>query len=571
MQISLACPDWEARLRACRSLLPDGCLSINPFESGRAIKIFNKLRLPDVPGTPSFGEVGGEWFRDIVGAFLGAIDPASDERVIRELFLLVAKKNAKTTGGAGLMLTALLLNDRPRAKFLLTGPRQEVSDLAFDQAVGMIEADPDGFLQKRMHIQPHLKTITNRRTKAELRIKTFDMDVAVGALPAGVLFDELHEISQNSRASRIIGQLRGGMLPNPKSFLAFITTQSDVPPSGAFLAELKMARAIRDGKIEGRTLPVLYEFPESIQRDKGHPPAWQDTTLWPMVLPNLGRPFTIPRLAEDFAVATQKGEAEVRRWASQHLNIEIGVALSTDEWVGTRFWEENGDPTLDLDEIIARSDICVVGIDGGGLDDMLGLAVLGRDRDSRDWMHWGHAWAHESVFERRKDIAERLRDFASDGDLTVVKRVGDDVSDVCDIVMRLERAGLLPDKAIGVDRVGIRSIVDRLNLLGFVEERFAGIPQGWQLNNAIKTTERALGGHTLRHGAAAMMAWVAGNAKPEWKGNAMTITKQVAGSSKIDPLMALFDAVAVMGLNPDSISIYAGSERPAGLLVIGAA
>ena len=202
-----------------------------------------------------------------------------------------------------------------------------------------------------------------------------------------------------------------------------------------------------------------------------------------MVTPNNGRSITVPRLVEDFETAKLKGDEEIRRWASQHLNIEIGVGLQSDAWPGTQFWEGNADPTQTLDTIIERSEMVVVGIDGGGLDDLLGLAVLGRERGTRNWLHWGHAWAHESVLERRKDIVAALRDFEGDGDLTVVQRVGDDVQEVADIVERLHSTGLLPDKiAIGVDQAGISEIVDELSLRGIEPERIGGVPQGWKLN-----------------------------------------------------------------------------------------
>ncbi len=179
--------------------------------------------------------------------------PGTNDRMVREPFLLVPEKHSKTTNGAAAMLTALLMNERPRGEFLLVGPTKEVASPAFNQAIGMIEANPEGCLPDRMHIQDHLKTITDRRTKAQLKIKTFDTSVLTGVKPVGVLLDELHEISGLADAERVIGQIRGGMVPNSDGFLAFITIQSARPPSGLFRAELMKAGMIRDGKLEGVT------------------------------------------------------------------------------------------------------------------------------------------------------------------------------------------------------------------------------------------------------------------------------------------------------------------------------
>jgi len=46
------------------------------------------------------------------------------------------------------------------------------------------------------------------------------------------------------------------------------------------------------------------------------------------------------------------------------------------------------------------------------------------------------------------------------------------------------------------------------------------------------------------------MAWCVGNARIENRANSILITKQASGSSKIDPLMAMLNAVTLMALNP---------------------
>jgi phage terminase large subunit-like protein len=79
---------------------------------------------------------------------------------------------------------------------------------------------------------------------------------------------------------------------------------------------------------------------------------------------------------------------------------------------------------------------------------------------------------------------------------------------------------------------------------------FFGISQGWKLTGAVKTAERKLADGSLRHSGQGLMAWAVGNARVEPKGNAILVTKQASGSAKIDPLMAAFNAIALMAMNP---------------------
>ncbi|HBC1013533.1 TPA: terminase large subunit, partial [Escherichia coli] len=102
-------------------------------------------------------------------------------------------------------------------------------------------------------------------------------------------------------------------------------------------------------------------------------------------------------------------------------------------------WEQQA-RKISFDEILRRSEVVTVGIDGGGLDDLLGLYVIGRDRETREWLGWGHAWAHETAVERRKSEASRFQDFVACGDMTIVSRIGDDTKAVADCVGRIHAA-----------------------------------------------------------------------------------------------------------------------------------
>jgi phage terminase large subunit-like protein len=446
------------------------------------------------------------------------------------------------------MICAVLMNRRPRAEFLLIAPTLEVADLAFRQAVGMIESDP--VLMGKFHIRDHIKTIIYRPTKAFLKVKSFDPRVVTGSKPCGVLVDELHAISGAHDADRVMGQLRGGLIANPEAFLISITTQSERVPSGVFKEALQNARQVRDGEISLPLLPLIYEFPRDVE--------WRDTANWRMVNPTLT--VAIERLVPDYEAAVAAGDHELRRWASQHLNIEIGLGLQTDRWPGAEFWERQTDPSLTLAEVLERSEVVVCGIDGGGLDDLLGFAVLGRDRDGREmasksWLLWSHAWCHRSVLERRQQIAPRLLDFAKAGELTICDDRLEDMEAMQTIIADIKARGLLAH--VAVDPAGVGDIVDAMAAIGVTEQNKILWPvrQGWALMNALKTGERRLAKQTLWHSPSGLMAWCVGNLKIEPTATAIRATKIHAGDAKIDAAMAMFDAIDVLSLGVGPVRI----------------
>ena len=536
-----ALPDWGRRIRAGESLVPCGALF--PEEAEAGLRVFRALRAVDVAGAPTLGEISRPWLLDLVSAIFGSYDPEAGRRLIREVFLLIPKKNGKSTDAAGIILTALLLNWRQSAEMGILAPTIEVANNAWRPARDAIKADPE--LSALLHVQDHIRTITHRTTGATLQVVAADSDAVAGKKWAVTLVDEVWLFGKRPNADRMLLEATGGMASRPEGFAMYLSTQSDEPPAGVFAEKLKYARGVRDGKVNDPAfLPVLYEFPkEMVESGEARRPE-----NFGVVNPNLGASVDEEYLAREMRKAEESGEEAVRGFLAKHLNVEIGLALRQDRWAGAEFWERVADRSLTLPALLERCDVVTIGIDGGGLDDLLGVAVLGREADSGRWLAWCHAWAHPVVLERRKSEAARLKDFERDGDLTLVAEVGQDVAEVCGVVEQVLASGLL-DK-VGVDPAGIGAILDALLELGLEESQVVGISQGWRLAGAIKTTERKVAAGELRHAGAPLMAWCVGNARIEPRANAIMVTKQASGTAKIDPLMALFNAAELLARAP---------------------
>ena len=543
MEWTTACPDWEDRIMNGESLIP--CPPLFPEEAEAGLSVMRHLKIVDAPGSPTIGEACAPWVMDFAGSVFGAYDAESGRRLIKEFSLIIPKKNSKSTIAAAIMMTLLLRNWRESAELIILAPTIEVANNAYAPARDMVKHDED--LADLLHVQDHVRTITHRVTGATLKVVAADSNTVGGKKASFILVDEIHLFGKVGQAENMLREATGGLASRPEGCVIYLTTQSDHPPAGVFLQKLQYSRQVRDGKIKDkRFLPVIYEFPRKMI-DAGEHLKPENFHL---VNPNMGLSVDREYLEREYEKSKDAGEESLRGFLSKFLNVEIGLALLSNRWPGAEFWEQQARKEITLDYLIEHSEVITIGIDGGGLDDLLGLAVVGRHKETREWMAWCRAWAHPSVLERRKSEAPKLHDFSKDGDLSLVRHIGDDVEEVADVVEQIHDSGLLD--RVGVDPAGIGAILDAIVARGIDQDIVVGVSQGWRMGGAIKTTERKLAEGGLIHASQNLMNWCCGNARVEPRGNSILITKQASGTAKIDPLIALFCAVSLMALNPES-------------------
>lgn len=538
-----------------------------PASAEQKMAVFSSLKIVDLGINPAtgehwtIGESADEWLLDFAAAIFGAYNSDTGEQMIRKGLLLVSKKNTKSTIAAGVMVTELICGWRPSDENLILAPTIEVAGNSFKPACDMIRNDEE--LGDLLHIQEHVRLITNRNTNATLKVVAADSATVSGKKASRVLVDELWLFGKKPNADSMLREATGGQVSRPEGYTLYLTTQSDEPPAGVFKELLNYARDVRDGLIDDpEFLPVLYEYPEEMMAAGEH----LDPANFYITNPNLGRSVSQKWLESEFRQVENAEDGTKQVFYAKHLNVEIGVGLRHDAWAGALYWAASAAvPEMwngTLEQLIEICEVMVAGIDGGGLDDLLGLTLVGRHRDTKAWLSWSHAWAQLDVFERRKDIVSKLKDFIAEGSLTKCTDPTQDLVELANFLVQVKDAGLFPEEyAIGLDPAGVAAIVDELAGRGFTDKQMLAVSQGFRLSSAVWGSERKLKDGTLIHADQLLMAWCAGNAKAEQRGNAVLITKQVAGKAKIDPLIALFNAIMLMSRNPAAVSASVYENR----------
>lgn len=590
-----SCIDWERRIVEGRSLLP--CGPLFPDEAAAAMGVFANLRLVDLPGSPTIGQACREWITDFAAFLFGAYDPETGVRHINDIHIDIAKKNIKSTLAAAIFTTCMVRNWRPSAELNIAAPTKEIADNSFLPARDMINADKD--LKALFLVKENQRIIEHRNTRAIGKVVAADSETVGGKKSSVIIFDELWLFGMRAGSEAMMREAQGGRAARPEGFLLTLSTKPDGPPRGVYAQRLEYFRGVRDGKIDDpHSFGLIYEYPPAMIKDG----SYTEPRFFYIPNPNLGASVSEQFLRSEMGKAERAGKASLANFHAKHLNVEPSISLRSDGWAGLEVWKRGLDRALTLDSLLERSEVVTVGIDGGGLDDLLGLAVCGRERETGRWLIWAHGLVSTiGVTRRKKNAADYLR-FAEAEELTVFEftrgadgawslteepafdepallpapvaeneessavaallalavPASDDPNDlppdiafIVALVARIRDLGLLAQ--VGVDAAGIGSIVDALAGIGVTQDAgtLDAVRQGIGLMGAIKTAERMLASRRLLYPQSALLDWCVGNLRIIPTATAMRVARDESGFGKIDPAIAVFNAIALMSMNPE--------------------
>lgn len=575
-----AVPNW-AEMTA-KGVCPLPSLDQLPFYSPAAgeegWKTYSSFRFTDIPGAPRVGDISAPWVEALVRYWFAAQDPTTGARAVPEMFLLTAKKATKTSIFALLLLAQFVMTKRRNAQALLFAPRINVADLAFRLIVGAVDTTPG--LRDRFTVAPAERALKDKRTdqgwRTQLKVVSADLSVLAGTTAQYIMIDEMHLFEKMTGAEHMMEHVRGARSGRPDSSAIICSTHPHLIAQGIWPGELDAYRRIRDNKLKTPHLMVSYEFPEAMLKRKEH----LDPKNWHMVNPNIGYSATLDWMQENRAFYEAKGPDSLSGWDNQFLNVDPHYNNPPNAWPGARYWDgaidkdkRLGRPDAEgLNALLERCEICVIGIDGGGMYDLLSLYVIGREHDRGVWLGWGHSWCHKGMEQSHPAVWKRLKRFASIGELSVVDYCVSldgkndktlNLDEMSRLVSYINSTGkLIPKGGVGVDEGGMPTLADSLHSLSLPcpvsHDQVERVKQGAALNPVHDGMATRVATRTFRHGGQQLMKWAVQNVVREdhGKDNYIIVKRREVTHAKIDPFIAMANAARMLYNSPDGRGGY---------------
>ena len=331
-------------------------------------------------GKPVILEV---WQKAILSALFGFIDKNTGLRQYRELILIVARKNGKSTLSSGIGLYLLMADGEPGSEVYSVATQREQAKIIWNEAVRMVKKSPS--LNKRCDcLVSRIKCRFNDGVFVPLASDSNTLD---GLNVHGALIDELHAIKDKNLYDVVIDGMTAREQP-----LSIITSTAGTIREGIFDLKYEEAANIiagygdENGYKDEIILPVIYEL------DKRN--EWTKPTCWAKANPALGTIKSREQL-EDKVNRAKANPHYVKNLLCKDFNVR---ETATEAFL--TFEQLNNEATFDIGVLKPRYGIG--GIDLSATTDLTCATMLFKTiEDEKRFYVEQMYWIPEELLEKR--------------------------------------------------------------------------------------------------------------------------------------------------------------------------
>lgn len=230
----------------------------------------------------SKGKWGGKpidlelWQKAFIAATFGFVHSIDGTRKYREVLLIVARKNGKSTVASGIGLYLQVADNEPGAEVYAVATKKDQAKLVWMEAKRMVKKSPA--LLKR--IKPLVSEMVSEWNDSSFRPLGSDSETQDGLNVHGALMDEIHAWKDKNLYDVIVD----GTSSREQPLIVMITTAGTIRES---VYDMKYDEAERlllglddpDGYKDDRFLPIIYELDNRLE--------WTNSDCWEKANPGL--------------------------------------------------------------------------------------------------------------------------------------------------------------------------------------------------------------------------------------------------------------------------------------------
>ena len=329
-------------------------------------------------GQPFILEV---WQKCIVAATFGIVHRETGLRKYRELLLIVARKNGKSTLAAGMGLYGLVADSESGAEIYSAATKRDQAKIIWDEARRMVGKSP----VMTKFLKTTVSEIRFPLQESTFRALASDSNTLDGLNVHFSLIDELHAIEDVNLYDVIIDGMSAREQP-----LSIITTTAGTVRNGIY--DLKYEEATRviqsydsENPFNDTMLPFVYELDERNE--------WTDENAWTKANPALGTVKKTDELARKVEKAKDNPYLVVNL-----LTKDFNVPQSSVRaWMQLEQIANNA--TYDFEK--AKPRYAVGGVDLSSTTDLTAACMLWYDRETGE--HYCHVmfWIPADLVEKK--------------------------------------------------------------------------------------------------------------------------------------------------------------------------